>query len=41
MEFFDEGNQNPEKLKTIINEMKTLNDEQLNIIAAMVKGLKK
>ena len=41
MEFFDEGNQNPEKLKSIVDDMKTLNDEHLNIIAAMAKSLKK
>jgi len=40
MEFFDEGIQNPIKLKTIFNDMRSLDDEQLTVIAAMVKSLK-
>ena len=40
-EFFDKGNNNPAKLNTIIEDMKSLSDEQLNNIAGIVKGLKK
>ncbi len=38
-DFFDEGATNPAKLNEIISDMKKLNDEQLDTIAALVKGL--
>ena len=38
-EFFDLGNPNPEKLNEIIENLKLLDDEQLNNIAAIIKGL--
>ena len=40
-EFFDESNPNPEKLQKIIAELKTLNDDQLNLIFEMIKQMKK
>ena len=40
-EFFDESMQNPEKLTSLINDLKALNDEQIAHVAAIVKGLKK
>ena len=41
LEFFDTENQNPEKLNQIIASLKKLDDEQLNIIAEVIKGLLK
>ena len=38
-EFFDIDNTNPGKLKPIIEKMKTLDDEQLDGIAAIVNGM--
>lgn len=38
-EFFDIDNSNPGKLKPIIEKMKTLDDEQLDGIAAIVNGM--
>ena len=40
-EFFDVETENPIKLKSIINDMKHLNDKQLEIIAALVKDMTK
>lgn len=40
-EFFDIETENPIKLKSIINDMKHLNDKQLEIIAALVKDMTK
>jgi len=40
-EFFDLDNSNPGKLKPIIEKMKTLDDEQLDGIAAIVNGMTK
>ena len=40
-EFFDIESSNPSKLDAIINDMKKLNDKQLDIIAALVKDLSK
>ena len=40
-EFFDIDNSNPGKLKLIIEKMKTLDDEQLDGIAAIVNGMTK
>lgn len=40
-EFFDIDNSNPGKLKSIIDKMKTLDDEQLDGIAAIVNGMTK
>ena len=40
-EFFDEGTENPSKLDAIVNDMRKLNDQQLEIIAALVKDLTK
>lgn len=39
MEFFDEDNQNPEKLKEIISLLKKLNDEQLKLVIDVIQGL--
>ena len=38
-EFFDEDNQNPEKLKEIISLLKKLNDEQLKLVIDVIQGL--
>ena len=38
-EFFDIDNTNPGKLKPIIEKMKSLDDEQLDGIAAIVNGM--
>lgn len=40
-EFFDFGSANPNKINAIANDMKRLNDTQLDIISALVKGLTK
>ena len=40
-DFFDTGSENPEKLKVIIEDLKHLNDKQLDSIAEIVKGLVK
>ena len=40
-EFFDAGINNPEKLNGLISDLKALSDEQLAIVAAVAKGLKK
>lgn len=41
LEFFDTENHNPEKLNQIITSLKKLDDEQLNIISEVIKGLLK
>ena len=41
MEFFDEGVENPERLKNLIADLKTLDYEQLNGVITIVKALKK
>ena len=38
-EFFDEENQNPEKLNEIISLLKKLNDEQLKLVIDVIQGL--
>lgn len=38
-EFFDEKNQNPEKLKEVISLLKKLNDEQLKLVIDVIQGL--
>ena len=38
-EFFDMDSTNPSKLDAIINDMKKLNDQQLEMISALVKDL--
>ena len=38
-EFFDKGVKNPEKLQALIEDLKHLNETQLDNIAAIVKGL--
>lgn len=40
-EFFDTENSNPSRLDAIIKDMKKLNDQQLQAIAALVKDLTK
>lgn len=40
-EFFDIGNPNPEKLHAIIEDLKKLNDKQLNAIAILIEDIKK
>jgi Predicted transcriptional regulators len=40
-DFFDYEVSNPEKLKLIFEDMKTLNDEQLSTISSVIKGIKK
>lgn len=41
LDFFDADNQNPEKLQQIIEALKKLDDEQLNIVMEVIKGLSK
>ena len=38
-DFFDVENENPEKLRQLIMDLKKLDDEQLGLITAMVKNL--
>lgn len=40
-DFFDEGNDNPEKLRALISDLKHLDDEQLDTISTLVRGLLK
>lgn len=40
-EFFDEGTQNPVRLREVIADMKQLDAAQLDLVAAMVRGLLK
>ena len=40
-EFFDLYSKNPEKLQSLIEDLKKLDDKQLNSIAEIVKGLAK
>ena len=40
-DFFDVENENPEKLRQLIMDLKKLDDEQLDLITAMVKNLLK
>lgn len=37
--FFDEENENPEKLQKLIADLKKLDDEQLDTISTLVRGL--
>lgn len=39
-EFFDQGNQNPAKLDSIIADLKTLDDEALSHVAGVVKEMR-
>lgn len=41
MEFFDEGNASPDKLQEIIADLKLLNNEQLSMVASLIKEIKK
>ncbi len=38
-EFFDMNTPNPSKLNAVVDNMKKLNDEQLETVSAVVKGL--
>ena len=38
-EFFDVGNQNPTRLDAIVNDLKRLNDRQLETIEALLKEI--
>lgn len=38
-DFFDVENDNPEKLRQLVMDLKKLDDEQLDLITAMVKNL--
>lgn len=40
-DFFDLDSKNPEKLQSLIEDLKKLNDKQLESIAEIVKGLAK
>lgn len=40
-EFFDEGNQAPERLREIVKDLKRLDPEQLKNIAAIIKAMQK
>ena len=40
-DFFDTGSSNPEKLNNLINDLKKLDDKQLDSIASIVQGLVK
>ena len=40
-EFFDEGTQNPVRLREVIANLKQLDAAQLDLVAAMVRGLLK
>lgn len=40
-EFFDTDNKNPEKLKSIIENLKKLNDEQLEAVGKLIENLAK
>ncbi len=40
-EFFDTESSDPSKLNSIVNDMKKLNDKQLEIIASLVKDMVK
>lgn len=39
-EFFDEGNAHPERLKELITEAKTLDDEALGYLLGIAKKMK-
>ena len=41
LDFFDADNQNPEKLNQIIDALKKLDDDQLNIVMEVIEGLSK
>ena len=38
-DFFDTDNENPEKVQALINDLKKLDEEQLDTITALVLGL--
>lgn len=38
-DFFDEQNDNPEKLQKLFDDIKRLDDEQIDTIATLVRGL--
>ena len=40
-EFFDDSSNNPSKIKSLIDDLNTLDESQLNNIHGIVKGLKK
>ena len=39
-EFFESGNKDPERISALTEKLKTLSDEQLNLIEAMIDNLK-
>ncbi len=41
MEFYDTGAQNPPKIEAIVNDLKKLDDRQLDTVATLVKELAK
>ncbi len=40
-DFFDEGNSNPQRLAALMEDLKSLSDEQLATVAAVVREMKK
>ena len=38
-DFFDTDNENPEKVQALIDDLKKLDEEQLDTITALVRGL--
>lgn len=40
-EFFEMDSQNPEKLRSLLDDLKHLDDQQLDMISSLVKGLLK
>lgn len=38
-EFFDTGNENPEKIQALVKDLKLLDEEQLDTISTLVRGL--
>ncbi len=41
MEFFEEENIAPEKIQAIVRDLKTLNQEQLDVVASLIRQMKK
>lgn len=41
MDFFDGGNSNPSTLQSLMDDLKTLDNNQIESIAEIVKGLKR
>ena len=40
-DFFDEGNSNPQRLAALMEDLKSLSDEQLATVAAVAREMKK